>query len=340
MVGGSFGDRVNRKKLMIGTDLVRFAIILAFALGYRTGWLSMPLLYGGIALHAACGAIFNGGQAGSIPYVLGKQRATQAMAALTGTEFLVNTIAPPIGGAMFALAGPLPALLTNAATYVASLLSLGAIRDLGPETTSGLPHVRHIVGDVRIGFRFLLGDRAMTLITVSSFVGNFFSMLGFTAYVPFIKHDLGGTDFTVGVVFGATGAGAVLGAILAPHVRVPFGKLMTGSYVWTLVMLPLIWTHSAIVMAIVLGVNAVINVGVCLAHILGWRMRVIPAETVGRVFGAVRLLALGGTLPGALVGGVLADAYGARTAIITSLAGTYALAIWFVTNRTVREEAR
>lgn len=339
LIGGSLADRVNRKRLMISSDVTRFAIILAFAAGYGGGWLSMPLLYGGIVLHSICGAVFNGGQASSIPYVLGKERATQAMAALTGTEYAVNTVAPPVGGAIFGLAGPLPALLINAVTYLASVFSLGAVRDLGPETTSGLPRPHHVIDDVRIGFRFLLGDRAMTLVTSASFVANFFGMLGFTAYVPFIKHDLGGDDFSVGVVFGATGLGAVLGAILASRIRVPFGRLVTACYLWSFVQVPLFWTHSVAVMATVVGLSA-INAGISLANILGWRMRIIPEDTVGRVFGATRLLVLGGTLPGALIGGAIADAYGARTAITISLAGTYALVLWFASNRTIRDEAR
>lgn len=339
LIGGSLADRLNRKHLMIGCDTLRFAIIATFALGYVGGWLSLALLYGGIVLHAACGAIFNGGQASSIPYVLGKSRATRAVGALAGTESAVGTVTPPLGGAIFGLVGPLPALIVNAATYVASLASLGMIRDLGPETTSGFPRLRHIVEDIGIGFRFLLDDRAMRMMTWSSFTGNFFGMLGFTAYVPFIKRDLGGSDLSVGIAFGAIGAGAVLGSLVAPHLRFPFGKIVIATYLWNVVYIPLIWTHSFTVTAIVLGIGA-IAAGASITQILGWRMRIIPEETVGRVFGAVRLLVLAGTLPGALIGGALADAYGARITIIVFLAGTYAVALWLATNRTIREERR
>src|SRR5208282_3264407 len=116
LVGGSLADRLDRKRLMIVCDIVRFAIITSFAVGYLGGWLSVGLIYSGIALHAACGAIFLGGQASSIPYVVGKERATNAVAALIGTESAVGTVAPPLGGALFGLVGPLPALVINAAT--------------------------------------------------------------------------------------------------------------------------------------------------------------------------------------------------------------------------------
>jgi MFS family permease len=339
LVGGSLADRLNRKRLMIWCDVVRSSIILGFALGYRSGWLTIPILYCGIVLHTACGAIFNGGQASSIPYVLGKARATRAVAALIGTESAVNTAVPPIGGAIFGLAGPFPALLVNAVTYIASIFSLSVIRDLGPETTSGFPRAHHVASDIAVGFRFLFADKAMRIVTFASFMANFFGSLGFTAYVPFIKRDLGGNDLSVGIVFGALGAGTVLGAYLVSRVHTTFGTNMVIGYLWSFLQLGLIWTHSVTVAAIILGLLS-IAAGWNVSATLGWRMRIIPEETVGRVFGAARLLVLCGTLPGALLGGVLADAYGARTAIAVCGIGISLVIVWLVSSRTVREESR
>jgi MFS family permease len=340
LVGGSLADRVNRKHLMIVCDVMRSAIILTFAVGYRGGWLTLPLLYSGIVLHAICGAIFNGGQASSIPYVVGKARATHAVAVLTGTESAVNTVSTPFGGAIFGLIGPLPALLVNAATYLVSVASLGAVRDLGPEETGGLPRLGHVADDVRIGFRFLFADRAMRLISFASLAGNFIGFIQFTALVPFIKRDLGGSDFSVGIAFGALGAGSVLGAMLAPRLHVSFGKIVMAGYVlgWVLY-IPVVLTHNFTVAAVALFFSAIPG-GAYLAHVLGWRMRVIPEVTVGRVFGAVRLLVLLGTMPGALIGGAMADALGARIAIVAAFAASLATVVFVCCSRTIREEAR
>src|SRR5579864_4649245 len=45
LVGGSLADRLDRRRLMIGCDFVRFAIIALFAIAYREGFLSLHLLY-------------------------------------------------------------------------------------------------------------------------------------------------------------------------------------------------------------------------------------------------------------------------------------------------------
>jgi MFS family permease len=340
LIGGSLADRINRKELMIACDIVRFLIIAAFAVAYDAGWLSVGMVYGGIVLHASCGAIFNGGQASSIPYVLGKDRATRAVAALQGTESVMNTIAPPVGGALFGMIGPLPALIVNAVTYVASLGSLSIIRDLGPERASGVPTLREIGHDIALGFRFLLADRAMRLLTQSSFIGNFIGMVGFVAVVPFVKRVLGGSDFDVGVVYGALGFGAVIGALIAPRLKMGFGKILMLGYIFApIVELPLLWTANIVVAAVVWCLASVAS-GFTIAHIISWRMRVIPEESVGRVFGAVRLLVLCGTLPGAILGGAIADRFGARPAIAVGILGSMVIVAWLFSHKTARDEAR
>jgi MFS family permease len=69
-------------------------------------------------------------------------------------------------------------------------------------------------------------------------------------------------------------------------------------------------------------------------------MRVIPEDLVGRVFGAVRLIVLIGTVPGALVGGALADRFGPRTSIVISGIGYLAIALSVPAIAAVRRERR
>ena len=103
LIGGSLADRLERRRLMLVCDGVRFAIMLLFAAAFATHRLTLPLLYTGVVLLAICGAIFLGCQSPSIPYLLGKDGAKSAVSALFATEQGVNLIAPPVGGALFNL---------------------------------------------------------------------------------------------------------------------------------------------------------------------------------------------------------------------------------------------
>ena len=52
LLGGSLADRLDRRRLMLGADAVRFAIMALFTLALWRGVLSLPLLYAGVVLLA------------------------------------------------------------------------------------------------------------------------------------------------------------------------------------------------------------------------------------------------------------------------------------------------
>ena len=76
------------------------------------------------------------------------------------------------------------------------------------------------------------------------------------------------------------------------------------------------------------------------AQIVGWRLRVIPEEKIGRVFGAVRLVATIGVVPGVLIGGWLADAYGARLPMLISALAYAVFAVVASVLPVIRNETR
>ena len=77
-IGGSLADRFDRRTLMIAADALRCAVLVAFAILYAMRVLSLPTLYGGLIIVSVAAAIFIGGQASSIPFLLGKDRGTEA----------------------------------------------------------------------------------------------------------------------------------------------------------------------------------------------------------------------------------------------------------------------
>ncbi len=342
LVGGSLADRLDRKSLMIGCDIVRFAVMALFAVAYARGSLSLGMLYVGIVLLSIAAAVFIGGQASSIPYLVGKERATQAISAMLAAEQMSQTILPPVGGALFALVGPLPALATNALTYLVSQGSLAVIETLGPERPSGLPELRDIASDVGIGFSYMWRDVTMRCLSGISLLFNFFGLMTGAVFIPYLKRDFGASDAIVGYALGIGAVGALAGSFLAGRIprSWPFGRILIVAYALDGVLfLPVALTHSLPVALVFFALtDACVLFEV--AQIVGWRMRVTPEDMVGRVFGAVRLVVLTGTVPGALIGGVLADRYGARTPILFSAFGYLAMALAVAAFPAIRRERR
>ena len=58
LVGGSLADRIDRRRLMLGCDAVRFLVMSAFAVGYAAHVLTLPMIYAGLIIISICAAGF------------------------------------------------------------------------------------------------------------------------------------------------------------------------------------------------------------------------------------------------------------------------------------------
>src|SRR5581483_5410805 len=190
------------------------------------------------------------------------------------------------GGALFAAFGPIPALFITAAGYFGSSLALLRIPTLGPEKTMALPSHRDILADTRAGFRLLFGDRTMRAL---AYAGLLINMLGFGAYavlLPFLKHDFGASDREIGIFFGISAAGAICGSVLSTKLatRWPFGRALTAAYlIDAIVFLPIVFTRNMWVAGTFWAITNIL-VQFEISQIVGFRLRVIAEEYVGRVF--------------------------------------------------------
>ncbi len=342
VVGGSLADRLDRRTLMIASDAIRFLVMAFFAIAYWRHFLTMPMIYGGLIVISMAAAAFLGGQASSIPYLLGRGRATEAMGALIACENTSNLVAPVAGGALFAFFGPLPALAINALTYLASQLSLTTIATLGPENPSGLPSFREMYDDIGLGFGQLWGDVSMRLQSIIAFFFNFVAWGGYSILIPFLKKDFGASDQQVGIFFGIAALGALIGGGLAVRFarRWPFGRMITTAYLidaalfLPVVLAPNIWVAAAFWA----GSNAI--AGFEIAQIIGWRIRVTPEHMIGRLMGAVRLFVLSGMVPGVALFAWVADTYSPHAAMAMSCIGFLIMGLVALATPALRNETR
>src|SRR5215469_8212849 len=246
-IGGALADRLDRRRLMLLCDFVRFSVLVLFAFAYARGVLSLTELYIGIAIIATCAAFFVGGQSPSITYLLGPERASPAVAALIAAESGSQLFVPPIGGALFALVGPLPALAINAFTYLTSQLSLYALPTLGPDSPGRVPSIRELTDDISEGFQIVLADAAMRAVALLSCALNFFGIMAFAAIIPFLERDLGASTTQVGIAFGVIASGSMIGSLVAARFgrRWPFGKSLVTAYaIDAFIFLPVIFAHE------------------------------------------------------------------------------------------------
>ncbi len=342
LVGGSLADRLDRRKLMIGCDAVRFAVMSFFAIAYAMHVLTLPMIYGGLVIISICAAGFLGGQASSIPYLLGSKQSTKAIAMLLAAESTSNLVTPAIGGALFAYLGPLPALTINALTYLASQLSLVSIPSLGPEQTTGLPTLRHFLSDIALGYRALWADLGMRAQAFVAFSLNIFGFGCYAILIPFLKKGFDATDQQVGFFFAISAVGAIGGASVAARYgdRWPLGRSLTLAYlIDAILFIPVVLVSNIWLAAFFwASSNALANFEI--AQIIGFRMRITPEHMVGRLMGAVRLLVLAGMAPSVLFFGWIADHRSPHAAMTIACIGAAVVAIAALFTPAVRNESR
>jgi MFS family permease len=340
LIGGSLADRVDRRRLMLTCDALRFVVMACLALLLWTHHLSIGMVYAGVLVLAVGGSIFLGAQQTSLPFLLGPEGVKSGVAALQATEQIVGLIAPAVGGAMMGILGPLPALIANAATYLGSQAAIASVRSFGPDKPAALPSPRAMGADIALGWRFLIADRSLRELTLLHGASNFVGAIGGVTLIPYFKRAFDASDASIGVAFGAMAAAAAVGSVIAGRTHWRFGRavivaaLADGFAYLSLPIAPLM------IVAVIGAMIASGFSGYRVTALVAWRLRVVPHDLVGRVFGVIKCIVLGGILPGALLGGYLADHLGVRPTQAISGLTWLAAAILIASRRDIREEAR
>ena len=219
-------DRLNRKHVMIASDLVRAVVALGFilCLGRHDTW----LLYLLSALLMAASPFFTSGRSAILPTIASPEELHTANSITQTTQWVTTAAGAFLGGASVARFGYEVAFLFNAASFLFSAICIWQLRpvrgsfrvertDLTEdrvmrpwrEYAAGLRYMRShplILGIALIGVGWATGGGAAQIL---------FSLFG---ELVFQRGAAG-----IGQIWGAAGVGLVLGGILAHR----YGKQMS-----------------------------------------------------------------------------------------------------------------
>ncbi|MER8187521.1 MFS transporter [Kitasatospora sp. NPDC094015] len=323
--GGVLVDRVDRRRLMVLVDWARVAALAVLAGAIATGHAGLPLLYA-VLFVVNCGEIvFRAASQAVLPAVVPRERLERANGLLFGgTTLMQQMVAGPLGGFLFVLAAGLP-FLVNAATYAASAVLIGLVggvyralpgaatgQDGAPADAAGPTPAGSVLAEMAEGLRWLLRQRLLRTMAVLIGLLNV-TLTAATAVLVLLADQrlhLGSVGY--GLLFTCMAAGGVLGAVVGDRL------IAAVSAVWTIRVGLLIEAGMHLVLATsrspyLIGF-ALFAFGV---HGALWgivanslRQRLTPPEMLGRVGSSNLFVAAGGNCLGALLGGVLAGAFG------------------------------
>jgi MFS family permease len=300
LVGGVAGDRLGRRRVMLGADVLRAAAQTALGSWILFGH---PPLWGFLVLSALVGtgtAFFVPALTGLIPQIVSPERLRQANA-LNGLSFSIGGIVgPAVAGVVVATASPGWAILADAFSYAVSVASLAALR-MGPAVPSA---PESFLAQLRTGWSEFWGRTWLWSIVVGASMFNLMTMAPYFVLGAVIaKQSLGGAA-AWGTILGAQGAGAVLGGItmLRLHVKRPLVVGALSLLVWPFPMLALAYVAPVPVIA----AGAFLGGASFAVFDTQWQttmQREVPREVLSRVsaydwFGSLVFLPLGYAIAG------------------------------------------
>jgi MFS family permease len=327
LLAGPLVDRLSRKGLMIGADLLRAAI---FALLPFAG--SAAVIIALAALAGVGTGLFRPAVYAGLPNLVDDEDLPRANGLIQGVENFAWAVGPLLGGALVAASGPDLAYWVNAGTFLVSALLLSGIpaRVLQAGTAESHGHWR----DLLEGFTFVLRTQALVTVLVVWSVFMLASAGINVAEVFLAKDTFDSGDFGYGLLVGATGLGLVLGSLAAGWLldRHSLARVYPGSiYLVALAvaagaLAPNVWIAAGCVLVVGAANGAAV---VCNALLV---QRGSPDALRGRVFTVLMSSSFGVLALGLVVAGPLTDAVGPRwvwgaAAALAAVSATLALVL-------------
>jgi MFS family permease len=215
LVGGVLADRLDRRRIMLASDLTRAAVqaILAGSLisGHAQVWQIATLA----AVFGAAEAFFRPAATGLLPQVVSSERLAEANA-LVGISANIAMIGGPVlAGAVVTLRGPAAAIAADAVSFLVSAAFLRGVRPV--PLMRGVR--RSFLHELTQGFREVAQRRWLSATVLGFTVYHMVVLPGVTVLGPVIalRRYHGASSWALMTV--GFGAGAIVGSIVALHLR-------------------------------------------------------------------------------------------------------------------------
>lgn len=317
--GGVIVDRVGPKRTAIVSDICSGVSVALIPLLHVTIGLEFWQLLVLVFLGALLDGPGNTARLALFPDLIQRSGIDQERANtwFTLTVRIAGVLGAPLAGVLIAAFGSTTLLWLNAFSFaIAAVITLVAIPDIRvvpaevPSAALGTraAPVRTYLRDVRDGFRFLFGNRLLFALVVTSSLGTLLAEPIYGVILPVYANEVLGSAAQLGFIFGALGAGSIVGNVvyLAIANRFSRGAILIGGYAIRALCFAVFLTSPTwwvIAIAIFIGAVALEPSNPMVMSIY---QEQVPANMRGRVFGA-RYAIAGCAFPVGLVvyGGLL-----------------------------------
>lgn len=320
---GILVDRARKKRLMQVCNVGRAVVVGSVPLAAAIGGVTMPQLYAVAFVGGVLAITFSVAHHAYYPQFVPKADLPDANAKIGASESFARVSGPGIGAGLSGLIGAAATLVVDVVSYLVSVVSLWLVKapDEKPAAPAQRPKVR---AEAREGFRLVVGNVVLSRTALTTVAWMFGFSMTDAVFIYFLVNDLDMSNLVVGAVFVVGEVGGLAAAVFAGRVmrRVGSARIM-----WLVVFL----SPAGYLAAAARGPEAdailLTSLFVCLSAArfvlfdiaqYSYRQVACPLAKLGKVTASIRLgVGLAAAL-GALAGGALGVAIGARETIVVA----------------------
>ncbi len=309
-IAGVWVDRVDRRTVMLLSDLGS-GIVTAALLGlYFTSGLSLWHLYAAEAMTSALDAFQGPAYSAASTLLLPKELYGRAGGLRMMADDGARILAPFLAGLLIVWIGVSGVLLIDVVTFLVALLTLLIVR-VPPVRPTAAGDERQFLREMRVGFDYIRQRRGLLGLTLHFTVVNFFAALTYFGVLPaMILARTGGDEVALGLVQGALGAAGLAGGLIMTAWGGPRRKIhavllgtaasfLLGDLLFAVGRSTVVWVVAACAAAVFIPILYSSRQAI-------WQAKVAP-EVQGRVYSVDSMLRLSLNPLGYLLAGTLAD---------------------------------
>jgi MFS family permease len=324
LIGGVWADRLPRHRVMVATDVVRFALHAALAALILSGEIRIWHLIVIEGLFGAAEAFFQPASTGLLPQTVPEDDIQPANALRTLSENVAEFAGPALATGLVLGPGAGWAFALDAATFLVSAALLLRVRPR-ERTSRGLGGAGQrepsMWQQIREGAREVRA-RAWVWATLAAFcAGLFFGLAPWYILGPVVARSQYGAIGVYGLVASALGIGTIAGSLIGIRwrPRYPMRYAMLAAATWPLVG---VVYGSGVTLALVVPMSVLSGAAIALFDVW-WTTALaehIPPERLSRVSSYDWMVSLGLLPVGYALVGPLAHALGAVDVLLVGSA--------------------
>ncbi|WP_030565852.1 MFS transporter [Streptomyces aureocirculatus] len=303
LFAGIVADRVNRRRLLVVTDVARCVLFGSIPLV----WLfATPiwLVYAVVPVAGVFAMLFQVTYVTVVPGIVAPGQILQTNSHLYGTYAVASAGGPMLAGLIAAVFGPAAAIGVDAGTFAVSAVGILFVRiratrppeaddtgdtgdtgDAADERSPAAAGLRGVQREFLTGARFLWRHPVLRPLTVLLGLLTFLTYGVTDVLIYRVRHDLGHGEGAVGYVLTAGTLGTLAATLVVARLRgrLGFGPSWIGAHTLSGVALAGVGLTGSLPVLAVLAAGMLFCTGLGGINSMSLRQEVTPAHLLGRV---------------------------------------------------------